>query len=302
MHIDLGKRSPGGDDVIRVTWVGVIVNVVLAGLKLILGVLGSSQAVIADAVHSLSDLGTDCAVLCGYKFWSAPADECHPYGHQKIETIITAFIGILLGVAALGIGYHAIVTVRGEHLRQPGWVAFLAAVFSIFSKEILYRWTVKVGRRAGSSAVIANAWHHRTDALSSIPVAAAVAVAAFSPNWSFIDHIGALVVSIFILHTAWTITRSALSQLADEGVSEKERKEIYDVALATEGVKSVHAVRSRRMGAGIYIDLHIMVDGDLSVTQGHKISGLVKYRLREIIQDVIDVIIHLEPFEEILNK
>ena len=158
--------------------IGLLGNVATSALKFVAGFIGSSQAVVADAVHSLSDTVTDIAILVGVKYWSAPADDCHPYGHRRIEAMVTAAIGMALAVVAFGIGYNAIATVREEHLEPPGWIAFLGAMVSIVVKEVIYRWTTSVGRRAKSSAVLANAWHHRSDALSSIPAALAVVLAA----------------------------------------------------------------------------------------------------------------------------
>ncbi|MDY6959920.1 MAG: cation diffusion facilitator family transporter, partial [Halobacteriota archaeon] len=151
----------------RITWIGVLLNVFLSGIKFVVGYIGSSQAVIADAVHSLSDVSTDLAVLLGLRYWSAPPDEEHPYGHHRIEALVTIGIGSILGIVAFGIGYEAIVTIREVHIEQTSWIAAIGPILSIILKEALHRWTINVGRRAKSSAVIANAWHHRSDALSS---------------------------------------------------------------------------------------------------------------------------------------
>ena len=293
---DSEKRGPS--DIRRVTWTGMGVNVFLAFLKFLLGFASSSQALIADAVHSLSDLGTDCVLLCSVKFWSAPADEKHPYGHQRIETMITVIIGVFLGAGALGIGYNSIIAIKEENIVQPGGMAFFGAIISIVLKEAVYRWTIAVGRRTRSSAVIANAWHHRSDALSSIPVAIAIAVSIISPTWAFVDRIGAMMVSVFIFYTAGRIIRASLAQLTDEGATEKERGHIIEIALQTEGVRSIHAVRTRKMGSSIFADLHVMVDGSLTVHEGHEISRKVKRHLLEEVTDVVDVIVHLEPYEE----
>ena len=297
-------RSPVADreekaqgEIRRITWIGLGSNVFISALKFTVGILGSSQAVMADAVHSLSDMTTDIAILVGVRYWSAPADDCHPYGHRRIETIITFGIGIVLAVAALSIGFNSIGTVREEHLRQPGWIALWGAMISILLKEVVYRWTVVVGRRTGSPAVLANAWHHRSDAISSIPAALAVALAAVNPKWSFVDHIGALVVSLFILHAAWRIMKPALEELADSGASAQLRARIEEVAASSDDLVSVHAIRTRKMGSGILIDLHVTVDGDMSVSRGHDVSEDVKRRIQEHLPEVADVVVHLEPAE-----
>ncbi|MFC1850346.1 cation diffusion facilitator family transporter [candidate division CSSED10-310 bacterium] len=282
----------------RVTYIGMAINVMLSALKFVFGILGSSQAVIADAVHSLSDMSTDFAIIFGVKLWSAPADEDHPYGHKRIESIVTAAIGIFLVSVALGIGYNALITIRDHPTGRTTWIAFYGAFISIIAKEALYRYTILVGQQVRSSAVIANAWHHRTDALSSIPVAIAVAMATLNPVWDFLDHVGALFVSLFILKVAWGITKPALAELEDRGASKKERDLIEAQALTIAGVKSVHAIRTRLHGPGLFVDLHILVDGAMSVRAGHEISGRVKHKLIAEGPHIMDVIVHIEPFEE----
>jgi len=291
------RNAQNATEVRRVTWIGLAVNVFLSALKFIVGFLGSSQAVVADAVHSLSDMGTDFAVLLGVKFWSAPADESHPYGHRRIETIVTGAIGIALALAALGIGYNSLATIRDVHLKQPGWIAIAGSLLAIILKETLYRWTVAVGKRTKSSAVVANAWHHRSDALSSVPVVIAVTVAVINPKLAFIDHIGALVVSIFILKVSWDIISPSLSELADLGAPQKSREKIRSIAMGINGVKSVHGIRTRRLGSGLHVDLHILVDGEMTVSMGHDISAAVKSTLIEKGPKILDAVVHLEPYE-----
>jgi cation diffusion facilitator family transporter len=284
-------------EVRRITWIGLGFNLGLAGLKFLVGILGSSQAVIADAVHSLSDMTTDFAVILGVKFWSAPPDDCHPYGHRRIEALVTAAIGLVLVGVAAGLGYKALTTIRESHIMQAGWIAIVGPALSIIVKEILYRWTVMVGKRVKSSAVIANAWHHRSDAFSSVPALIAVAASAIKPEWAFIDHIGALIVSLFILKVAWDIVWPSLSELADRGASEKDREVIKKIANDVGDVKEVHAVRTRKVGPHIHVDLHILVDPGIPVRMGHDISEVVKSALLEKGPDVVDVVVHLEPYE-----
>jgi cation diffusion facilitator family transporter len=282
-------------DVRKITWIGLIVNILMSALKLTVGIVGSSQAVVADAVHSMSDITTDVAVLVGVRYWSLPPDEGHPYGHRRIEAIVTVGIGALLGAVGILIAYNGIASVRDEHIRQPGLIALAGALLSIVTKEILYRWTLAVGRRTGSSAVRANAWHHRSDALSSIPAALAVGVAAIKPGLSFVDHVGAVVVAMFILDASWRIMKPALAELSDRGAPGDVIARIGEVAASTDEVLNVHAVRTRRMGPGVMVDLHITVDGKMSVTHGHYVSELVKRRIKGEVAGVIDVVVHLEP-------
>jgi len=279
----------------RVTLCGLIANLALSALKLTVGFLGSSQAVMADGVHSLSDITTDIAVLWGMRYWSAPPDQEHPYGHRRIETAITAFIGVILGTVAVGLAYNGLRAVREPDLAPPGRIALIGAAVSIIGKELLYRWSYTVGKRVRSSALRANAWHHRSDAMSSIPVAGAVLVAGVRPEWAFIDRIGAVVVSLFILYAAWRILRPALAELVDTGASAHVREEIEKLAGQHAAVCYVHAVRTRRHGAGLHVDLHIGVDGKMSVREGHDVSEEVKEWLLASGPDIVDVIVHLEP-------
>ena len=272
-----------------------MVNLFLAMVKFMVGFMGSSQAVIADAVHSLSDMTTDIAVLLGVRFWTAPADEDHPYGHWRIETLVTAVIGISLAAVALGIGYKSLSTMREVHLKQPGWIAIAGVMFSMLIKELLYHWTLAVGKSSKSTAVTANAWHHRSDAVSSIPALLAVAAAAFNPDWVFIDHVGALLVSLIILKVSWDIISPAFSELTDQGASQKEREKIRSIALETNHVERVHAVRTRKHGSGLFIDLHVQVPGDMSVRKGHEVCEIVKKQLIDKGPGILDVVVHLEP-------
>ncbi len=280
----------------RVTWVGIVVNLGLVIVKFIVGFLGASQAVIADAVHSLSDMFTDFAVILGVKFWSAPPDEDHPYGHQRIEALITIVIGLAIAIVALGLAYKSLFTISAINIKQTGWIAILGPALSIVFKEIMYRWTIIVGKQAKSKAVIANAWHHRSDALSSVPVLIAVAASALNPNWAFIDRIGAFIVSIFILKVSWDIISPSISELADRGASIKDREFIKKIAIGVNGVKDVHAIRTRKFGENLYVDLHILVDPEISVRSGHNISEQVKKELLINGPEILDVVVHLEPF------
>ena len=281
----------------RITLIGLIANLLLSALKFLVGVLGSSQAVIADAVHSLSDMSTDFAVIFGVKFWSAPPDEDHPYGHKRMEALVATAIGGVLTLVAFGLARNALTSIQEEHFRQTGWVALAGPVISIIIKELLYRRTITIGTQAKSSAVIANAWHHRSDAFSSIPALLAVVASALNPAWGFVDHIGALIVSLFILKVSWDIITPALAELTDHGGSEKEKQDIKQIALGVEGVEAVHAIRSRKFGSQLHVDLHVLVDPEMTVRRGHNISTQVKYELLRKGPNILDVVVHLEPNE-----
>lgn len=277
-------------------WVGLIVNLVLAASKLAAGLAGNSQAVVADAIHSLSDTVTDVALIFGVRYWSAPADEQHPHGHRRFETLVTVFIGLTVATAAVGIGWDAIKSF-GQPSHPPSTIALVAALLSIGIKEGLYQWTVKIGKSTGSSALVANAWHHRTDALSSVPVAIAVSVAIVDHRLAVVDQIGALVVSIFVLHAAFRIIRPALDQLVDAGAPRAHRRVLEELALEVEGVRAVHAMRTRYIGSELAVDIHIEVDADLSVADGFAIGRQVKIDLLERGPMVADVVVQIEPHE-----
>ncbi len=279
----------------RVGWVGLICNLLLAGIKVVAGVVGNSQAVLADAFHSLTDVLTDIAVILGVRYWSAPADENHPHGHGRIETLVAVVIGLSVGGVAIGMGFNAIRDLGVVRSHGPAGVALGAALLSIVVKEILYRWTERVGRECDSPALAANAWHHRSDAMSSIPVAVAVAVALIDPGLAVVDSIGAFVVSVFILRAAWQILRPAVDQLIDASAPPSVRHRIEALAVEVDGVEAAHAVRTRYVGSKIAADLHVEVDGGMSVGEGHQIAVEVREKLVEEIKEVTDVLVQVEP-------
>ncbi|UCE55095.1 MAG: cation transporter [Desulfobacterales bacterium] len=286
----------------KVTWIGLFVNLFLSGLKFVAGVYGRSQALIADAIHSLTDLTTDIAVIAGSHYWSRPPDEDHPYGHRRLETLVSVFIGIALAAAGAGIGWKALSTLHEMHGSPPSWIAVLAAFVSIVCKEWIYRWTAAVGRRVKSSALAANAWHHRTDALSSLPVLMAVSGAMLFPTWSFLDHVGAAVVSIFILHAAIKIIWPAISELIDVGAPKEIQKKINMLALKNSAVKEAHKIRTRYISTSIQVDMHIVVDGTITVREGHDIADDVKDCIIAEIPEVLDVIVHVDPPKAALEQ
>ena len=283
-------------DVRRVTYAGMAVNITIAALKGAGGLFFSSQALLADAVHSVSDLVTDVAVVLGVRYWSAPADEEHPYGHGKIEALVTVFIAFALVVVAYELGVHAIKSlVRGE-LAVPDAPAFYLALASVVLKEWLFRWTRRVARKVNSPALEANAWHHRSDALSSVPVAAAVAVARIWPSLAWMDAAGAILVSGFILRVAWEIAYPALQELVDAGIDDKSAA-VERLAKTVPGVIDVHKVRARRYGGAFSADLHVHVDPRLSVVEGHDIGHAVQDALLNSDLCVTDAVVHVEPAE-----
>ncbi len=282
----------------KITWIGLLANVALAVIKLVIGWIGSSQAVVADALHSFSDTASDLVILFGVRYWTAPPDECHPFGHQKIESFVTIFISlILLGVAA-GIGYNAIVSLMHPMTTRLRPVVLVAPLLSLVVKETMFRITFSAGIKNRSPSLKANAWHHRTDALSSIPVLVAVTAGLISPKLAFLDPVGAILVSVFIIKVGIDILGDSLAELTDKGMSQKDRKNIQTLIQGIPHVQGTHRIRSRNISGCFYMDLHLEVDGHMTVRQGHDISETVKKTLMERYPKIIDVMVHLEPADD----
>jgi cation diffusion facilitator family transporter len=291
-------RPEARRQVARVTWIGLLANLLLSVAKFAGGLAGGSQAVVADAVHSLSDSSTDIAILVGVRYWTQPPDEHHPHGHGRIETLVTLGIGLLLGGVAMALAWNAVASLREAHTATPGWVAFYVALGSLVVKEWLFRWTARVGRRVGSQALVANAWHHRSDAFSSVPVLVAVAAARINPDLAWLDHVGALVVSVFILRAGARVLWPALRELVDSGARPAKIRQIKGLALGIEGVREVHNVRTRYAGGQLQVDLHLLVPGDMTVCRSHAITEEVQARLMEQGPELVDVVVHVEPYEQ----
>ena len=281
-------------EVRRVTYAGMAVNVAVAALKGFAGFAFASQALIADAVHSVSDLLTDISVALGVRYWTAPADEEHPYGHGKIEALVTLFISLVLTGVAYELAAHAVRSFGAERHSPPGLPALFCAIVSIFAKEWIFRWTRRVARKVNSQALEANAWHHRSDAISSVPVAIAVALAHFLPSLYWMDAAGALIVSLFIVRVAWEIAHPALQELIDADIEDKAG-EVASIAQGVPGVVTVHKVRVRRYGGAFAADLHVHVDAGLSVAEGHDIGHAVSDALTASGIGVTDAVVHIEP-------
>lgn len=281
----------------NVTTAGLVLNLLLLVFKFWAGVTGFSKAVTADAFHTLTDLSTDLAIIFGVKWWMSPPDKCHPYGHRRIEAIVTLFVGSVLGLAAAWLGIDGIIGLGQKHENTPGLIALVAALVSVVLKEAMYHVTVKVGRTTKSRALLANAWHHRSDAISSLPAAIAVGVSIARPELAFIDHVGELLVAVIIGRAAYKIAQRAFVELTDGVSSPKDALEIAKIAATVDGVRGSHKIRSRRVGPGLYIDMHLNVDAHISVKEGHDIAERVKRKLCAEGPDVIDAVVHVEPYE-----
>ncbi len=284
----------------RVTWIGFAVNLGLAGLKLAAGVVGQSGAMIADAAHSVSDLGTDILAIAGSRIAAAPADENHDYGHGKYETVTAAVIGGVLLFVGGGIFWNGASTIwanlRGEPLESPGAVALAAAVVSIAVKELLYQYTIHVGQRIESKAVIANAWHHRSDALSSVGAMLGIGGAMLlGEPWRLLDPAAAVLVSLLIVKVGLQISSQSIGELTEESLNDALEAEILQIASSVPGVEEPHKLRTRRIGGDIAVDLHIRVDADMRVSDAHILASQVEERLRARFGQSTFVSIHVEP-------
>jgi cation diffusion facilitator family transporter len=279
----------------RITLIGLAVNILLSIIKFLIGFWGNSQAVIADGLHSFSDTTSDLVILFGVKYWTAPPDEGHPFGHHKMESIGTIIIGLILITVACGIGYNGIVSLQSNQYRELNMIVVIGPFISIIAKEILFKMTYRVGIETNSSSLKANAWHHRTDALSSIPVLIAVIASLINPKLRFLDQVGAIIVSAFIIKVGLEIFFTNINDLLDTGISGEEIGEMEKTICNIKNVRGVHKLRTRKLANYIYIDLHLEVDGLLSVIAGHDISENVKQTLIKHNPKIIDVMVHLEP-------
>lgn len=281
-----------------VTVWGMVLNVLLSAGKIAAGIVGGSQAIIADGVHSLSDLGSDIVVLVGLKVSTKPSDETHHYGHAKFESLSTLAVGGLLIAAAVFVAYESFVGITEHHHTAPSWLPIIAAGFSIVAKEGLYRWTIAVGRKIESPSLEVNAWHHRTDALTSVAVFVGLGIARIFPTLEILDHLIAIVVAAFIVQVALKIIRSDLLELMDTAPGREIMDRVCDSILAVEGVSSLHQCRARRMQGRIYVDVHVQVPGSFTVLEGHRIASAVRDKVKETVDNVVEVLVHIEPVEE----
>ncbi len=282
----------------KVTLVGVLVNTFLILLKLVTGIFGSSQALIADAVHSFSDLFTDVVVLIGIKISQKPPDKTHHFGHARIETLASFIVGMALIGTALYIGIDASLTIYRNTEYHPTTLALFGAGVSIVLKEVLYHYTIRTGRRIKSQLIVANAWHHRSDALSSVAVFIGVAGTQINPSWHILDAFAALLVSFFIVKVGLEILRDALREFTDTAPSPEIIGKIQQCALSVNGVVDTHDIRVRTSGGFYQMEIHIVVDGQMTVLEGHKIAKTVEGCLVEDVGNFDRIIIHVDPESE----
>lgn len=284
----------------HVTWVGFWTNIGLSVLKILAGVAGRSSAMIADGIHSASDLLTDVVVLAVLGVSRRKADSSHSYGHGKIETFASFIIALML--AAVGVGIfidgltHVIDSLRGNVLPRPGWIALIMAAVSIAAKEWLFRYTMAASRRIKSSALEANAWHHRSDALSSLATLVGIGGAMFlGAGWRVLDPIAAMFVSVLIVLMSWRLSVGAIKELVEASLPDDVVDHMKQIIAAVPGVKDFHNLRTRRNGNRYIVDVHIKIDPELTIVEGHEIATEVERHLRSHYRP-ITVNVHMEPF------
>jgi len=281
-----------------VTWLGILVNVALAVVKVAVGVFARSQILLADGLHSVSDLLSDAAVLVGLRVSGRPADQDHHYGHRRVTTLVTMFVGAALLVTAIWIIYRAVVTYREPHALARAYLPFSVALVSIVPKELLFRVTRAIGLSAGDASVVANAWHHRTDAFTSVAAAAGLAAVAFGgPEWAFMDHLTAVVLSAFLVVAGVRFIHDSASELVDRAPAAAVVSCIEEAVSGTPGVQGFHALRVRRVGGALTLDVHVLVDPAISVVQGHEIAHDARVRVLNCGLEVLEAVVHVEPAE-----
>lgn len=284
----------------RSTWVSVSVNVILTLLQIVVGILGKSQALLADGLHSLSDLLSDFIVLFANRHSSRKADATHPYGHARIETAATLVLGtMLMGIAALilwGAGQRLL---SGENFPTVHYSTLIVAATTLAFKEGLYRYLVRVARRVNSQMLMANAWHSRSDAWSSLVVL--VGIGGNLAGFKMLDVVAAIIVALMIGRMGWRLAREALSQLVDKALDDVEVEQIRAALLATPGVRGLHELRTRKMGDRALVDAHVMVDAHISVSEGHYIAETARKRILRN-SDVLDVMVHIDPEDDLMTK
>jgi cation diffusion facilitator family transporter len=284
-------RSRAGREV---TLWGMLAGIFLVVFKLVGGIYGHSQAMIADAVHSLSDLLTDLVTLGGVIFSAKPEDRKHPYGHGKIETFFSFIIGVVLIVVAISIAASGFQSIMGEMKSLPTGIALVAAIVSIGIKEFLYQWNARAGRKLNSRIMIVNAWHHRTDAISS--VAAFIGIGGAMLGYPYLDPIAAIVVAFIIVVSTYPILKGAFLELIETSVDEKVLNRIESFILQEAEVKEIRDLRARRVGPEIQVDVCICVDASLPLIKSHLVSENIERRIMENMEYVSSVVAHIEPY------
>ena len=287
-------------EIYKVTLIGGAVNVVLVLFKFVAGIVGHSAAMLADAVHSLSDFVTDLIVIVFVRISGKPKDKSHDYGHGKYETLAMTVIGLALFAVALGIVYGGVMKIAswmdGQQLQSPGLLALWAALLSVVLKEAVYRYSIMKARQLDSQAVRANAWHHRSDALSSVGTALGIGGAIFlGSRWAVLDPVASVIVGLFIVKVAFQLLRNGIGDLMEQSLPDEVEAEMLRIAGSVDGVAEPHDLRTRRIGNHYAIELHILVDGNISLREAHDKASEVEDLLRQHYGNDTHVVVHVEP-------
>lgn len=287
-------------EIFKVTWIGSIVNFLLLVFKFVAGIVGHSAAMVADAVHSLSDFVTDIVVIVFVRISGKPEDEGHRYGHGKYETLATAIIGLILFFVGVGILYNGarsvVDAVSGKPLAAPSVLALVAAALSIVLKEVLYRYTIYKSRGLNSQALVANAWHHRSDALSSIGTLVGIGGAiCLGERWRILDPLAAIVVSLFIMKVAFQLLKPCVDELLERSLPAETENRILSIILSYPEVSSPHHLRTRRIGNHIAIEVHVRMDGSTPLVEAHSLASKIEKQLKEEFGADTHIGIHMEP-------
>lgn len=281
----------------RVTLIGSVIDTVLGVAKIIVGLLANSAALVADGIHSLSDLLTDFMVIAVLRLSHQAPDRNHPYGHGRFETVGTVALGvILIGVGALMAYETLVILFNAEHPPTPSWPALLVAALSVIGKEWIFQYTYRVGKQLKSDLIIANAWHSRTDAFSSVVVCVAVAGSLLGIWW--LDGVAAIIVALFVGKIGWDLVARSVTELVDTALPEERVKELRETILSVAGIRSVHSFKSRQMGNQSLLEMHLQVDPHLSAAEGHYIGDSAVIKLKERFDDIGHIIFHIDTYDD----
>lgn len=289
-------------EIYKVTLVGSVGNAILLTFKFVAGIVGNSSAMIADAVHSLSDFVTDILVLVFVSISAKPQDQSHDYGHGKFETIASFLIALALMAAATGIVVSGTMKflswLDGNELKTPGWIALWAALLSIAIKELLYQYTMHRARKLDSQVMVANAWHHRSDSLSSIGAAIGIGLAIWlGQRWTVLDPLASIVVGLMLVKVAYELLKTSMGELTECSLPEETENEIIEIILSFNDVGQLHNLRTRRIGNRIAIEAHVRMDGQLPLYVVHERATTIEQKLKERLGPTTHVSLHMEPMK-----
>ncbi|MBL7106345.1 MAG: cation transporter [Phycisphaerae bacterium] len=288
------KIENSNSQIRKITYVGIFVNVFLSIAKLAVGLISGSMALFADGIHSLSDMATDVAVLIGVHFGSKEPDLKHPYGHGRLETFSAVLIAFILLLVGGGMIYKASIDIESFPCKNPGWIAIIVALISIISKEILYQLTKRVAVKTHSSALYANAWHHRSDALSSVAVLIGLmSVVLF--DFRYGDRIAAIAVGLMIILMSLKIIADCFQEFNEASVDPEIIENIENIISSDPSIRQWHQLRTRLIGREVFLDLHILVDDNLNITEAHQIAENLENSLHRQIPRPINIVVHVEP-------